>query len=250
MDGAVKQLLSGLVGLVLCSSAWSEVPIERPAMKEGDTWTVRTTSEKAPSAWNQTHNEITVTRVTSSTIFLSVKASGSTQPPRELFVGADWARLRDVNGKETVVNRPVVFPLSQGKSWDVAYSEDNPNKNHKSEKFNTHFTVVGLETVEVPAGKFQAWKIEADGRWQAELAPGQNVVQSAQSGQSGATLVTQVQNTTARETTGRLYKAYWYVPEMKRWVKSVEEDYSSGGVRNARYTEELESFKAGGAKGE
>jgi hypothetical protein len=250
MDGAVKQLLSGLVGLVLCSSAWSEAPIERPAVKEGDTWTVRSTTEKAPAAWNQTHNEITVTRVTSSTIFLSVKAAGSTQPPREIFVGADWARLRDVNGKETVVNRPVVFPLSQGKSWDVAYSEDNPNKNHKSEKFNTHFTVVGLETVEVPAGKFQAWKIEADGRWQAELAPGQNVVQSAQSGQSGATLVTQVQNTTAHETTGRLYKAYWYVPEMKRWVKSVEEDYSSGGVRNARYTEELESFKAGGVKAE
>src|SRR5207302_1816712 len=42
---------------------------------------------------------------TSSTIFLSVKASGSTQPPRALFVGADWARLRDVNGKESVLNR-------------------------------------------------------------------------------------------------------------------------------------------------
>ncbi|HEY0339433.1 MAG TPA: hypothetical protein VGC34_01390, partial [Steroidobacteraceae bacterium] len=169
-----------------------------------------------------------------------------TQPPRELFVGSDWTRLRDVNGKETIVNRPLAFPLSQGKTWDVAFSEDNPNKNHKLEKFDTHFTVVGLETVEVPAGKFQAWKIEADGHWQAELAPAQNVVQSAQSGQDGATLVTQVQKTTPRETTGRLYKAYWYVPEMKRWVKSVEEDYSNGGVRNARYTEELESFKAGG----
>jgi hypothetical protein len=30
---------------------------------------------------------------------------------------------------------------------------------------------------------------------------------------------------------------------VKRWVKSVEEYYSSGGVRNERYSEELESFK-------
>jgi hypothetical protein len=35
------------------------------------------------------------------------------------------------------------------------------------------------------------------------------------------------------------------VPEVKRWVKSVEEYYSSGGVRNERYAQELQSFKAG-----
>jgi hypothetical protein len=152
--------------------------------------------------------------------------------------------LRDVNGKETVVNRPLSFPLSQGRSWDVAYTEESPNKNHKSEKFENRFTVVGFETVEVPAGKFRAMKIESEGHWDAELAPSQSVVQGAESGQSGATLVTQVQKTTARETTGRTYKVFWYVPEVKRWVKSVEEYYSSGGVRNERYTQELESFKA------
>jgi hypothetical protein len=42
---------------------------------------------------------------------------------------------------------------------------------------------------------------------------------------------------------GRTYKAFWYVPEVRRWVKSVEEYYGSGGVRNERYTAELESFK-------
>jgi hypothetical protein len=56
-----------------------------------------------------------------------------------------------------------------------------------------------------------------------------------------------VQNTTERQVTGRLYKAFWYAPEVKRWVKSVEEYYSNGGVRNERYTQELESFKAGDA---
>ena len=231
-----------LLGLTLATTASAE-SLERPAMKAGDTWVYRETREKGPSGWNQTREELTITRVTGSTIYLAVRPSGSTQPPKEVFVGSDWSRSRDVNGKDTVVNRPFSFPLAQGKSWEVAYTEQNPNKAHKSEKFENRFTVVGYETVEVPAGKFRALKVESEGRWEAEVAPGQSVVQGAQSGQGGATLVTQVQNTTERETSGRTYKAFWYVPEVKRWVKSVEEYYSSGGVRNERYTQELESYK-------
>ena len=49
--------------------------------------------------------------------------------------------------------------------------------------------------------------------------------------------------TTDRTVAGRTYKAFWYVPEVRRWVKSVEEYYGSGGVRNERYTDELESFQ-------
>jgi hypothetical protein len=122
-------------------------------------------------------------------------------------------------------------------------SELNPNKAHESEKFDSHFTVVGYETVEVPAGKFRALKIESEGHWEAQVAPGQNVVQGAQTGQGGATMTTQVQKISERQVTGRLYKAFWYAPEVKRWVKSVEEYYSNGGVRNERYSQELESFK-------
>jgi hypothetical protein len=238
----VKALFALLLGLTLVPHARGE-SLERPAVKEGDTWTYRETTEKGPAGWNQTRLELSVTRVTSTTIYLSVRPSGSTQPPKEVFVGNDWSRSRDVNGKDTVVNRPFAFPLSQGKSWEIAYTEQNPNKNHKSEKWNNHFTVVGYETIEVPAGKFRALKIESEGRWEAQLAPGQSVVQTAQSGQGGATMVSQVQNTTERDTSGRTYKAFWYVPEVKRWVKSVEEYYSSGGVRNERYTQELETYK-------
>jgi hypothetical protein len=53
----------------------------------------------------------------------------------------------------------------------------------------------------------------------------------------------QSQKVTPQTATGRLYKAFWYVPEIKRYVKSVEEYYNAGGVRNERYTEELDSFK-------
>jgi hypothetical protein len=221
----------------------AEQKIDPPQVRAGDTWTYRMTDEKGPGGWGQSHWQFIVTRVTGSTIYLTTQQSGSTQPPREIFRGSDWSVTRDMNGKETVIERPLAFPLSEGKAWKVTYTDDNPGKNFRTETWDDSYRVVGYETIEVPAGKFQALKIEAEGRWSAQLAPGQNVVQAAHSGESGTSLATNVQNVQEREVSGRLYKAFWYAPEVKRWVKSIEEDYSSGGVRNARHTAELESFK-------
>jgi hypothetical protein len=243
-DDTMTKILAAFAGIALFSTAWADT-LDRPQVKVGDTWIYRSTTERGSSGWNQTDEEIAVTRVTATAIFIATKPAGSTQPAKEIVVGPDWSRMRDVNGKETVVNRPLAFPLADGQSWDLAYTEQNPNKNHKSEKFDSHFSVVGYETVNVPAGTFRALKIESEGHWEAQVAPSQSIVQGAQSGQDGATTVTAVQNTSERNTSGRLYKAFWYVPEVKRWVKSVEEYYSSGGVRSERYTQELESFKPG-----
>ncbi|MCW2236195.1 hypothetical protein [Azospirillum canadense] len=77
----------------------------------------------------------------------------------------------------------------------------------------------------------------------AELEPTQGVVQGVQRDQGSVTMITKAQNTRATTATGRTYKAFWYVPDVKRWVKSVEEYYGDNGVRNERYTNELESFK-------
>lgn len=236
---------AGWIGLILCVSASAQT-LERPNVRQGDTWVYRNTSEKAPSGWTQARNEITVTRVTGSSIYFTVRQSGSTQAGREFYTQSDWARVRDVNGKETVVNRPLQFPLSVGKTWTVSYLEQNPNKHHRMEKLETKFTVVGYEDVTVPAGTFHALKIEGEGTWSAQLAPEETVTQGAQVTESGTTMSTQVQKTAPRETSGRLYKAYWYVPDVKRWVKAVDENYSSGGARNERFTDELESFKPAG----
>lgn len=230
--------------LVIASSAPALAQnVNAPTIKAGDTWTYKTTNEKGASGWNQTHDETTVSRVTSSAIYYTVKANGSTQPAKELFAGVDWSRMRDIDGKETVVNRPLSFPVTTGKAWEIHYTEQHPNKTFKSEEWVHKYTVVGYESVEVPAGKFNALKIEAEGRWTAELEPTQTVVQGAESNSAGTSMVTQTQKTTDKTVSGRTYKAFWYVPEVRRWVKSVEEYYGSGGVRNERYTGELESFK-------
>jgi hypothetical protein len=159
------------------------------------------------------------------------------------MAGPDWSRIKNVDGKETVVNQPMAFPLRAGKTWDITYTEHNPDRVHTRETWSSHFKVVGYENVEVPAGKFNAIKIEAEGDWSAEFAPTNRVLQAANSMASGTTVVSSVQRTGLVEASGHLYKAFWYVPETGRWVKSVEEYYSSGGVRNEQYTSELESYK-------
>jgi hypothetical protein len=235
-----------LLQFVLVSAALAAPvdSINAPAVKAGDSWTYKTTTEKATSGWTQTRDVFKVSRVSSSSIYFTVQPSGSTQPPKELFGGLDWSRARDIGGAETVVNKPLSFPLVVGKTWKVEYTEDHPsNKLHKSEKWTEQFNVVGYESVDVPAGKFDALKIECEGHWTAELEPTKTVVQGAQANASGVSMSTQVANTGAGAKSGRVYKAFWYVPSVKRWVKSVEEYYSSGGVRNESYTGELESFE-------
>jgi len=238
----VKSNLIVLASL-LCGLSAAAQTIDPPDVRAGDSWIYRTTEEKGAASWNQTHDELTVTRVTASAIYFTVKPNGSTQAPKELFMGRDWSRIRDVNGTETMVGQPMQFPLSPGKSWTVKFTEDNPNKNFRTETWENKYNVVGYEDIEVPGGKYRAVKIEAEGRWSGVLAPAETVVQGAEAHETGTTMSTQVQKRTAREVSGRLYKAFWYAPEVKRWVKSVEEDYSNGGVRNVRRTTELEAYK-------
>jgi hypothetical protein len=238
----MKIILAGVV--LALSGAVCAQTIEQPAVKSGDTWLYRLTTERAPNGWLQTHSEFLVERVTPSAIYFNVKQQGSSQPPNAVFMGRDWSMVRNVNGKETIVNQPLAFPLTVGKTWEIDFEEQQPNRQFKSQTWNRKFTVVGYEMAEVPAGKFRALKVESEGRWVAELAPSQNVVQGAQTDANGASLVSQVRNVPAgTKATGRSYAALWYAPEIKRWVKSVEDEYDSGGARNARHISELESFK-------
>lgn len=213
-----------------------------PTLKAGDTRTYVPSIETAPSGWRQSHDEISVLRTTSDHIYYETKQDGST-PPSELIAGVDWSRERNVNGNEVVVNRPFSFPLSTGKTWDLQVTEAHPNVKFDSETMDMKFKVVGTESVEVPAGKFEAIKVEAEGQWTSELAQSQSAVAGVVNNQGGTTIVSQTQRIGQQPVTGRLYKAFWYVPQAGRWVKSVEEYYGSNGVRSQRYTIELESFK-------
>ena len=46
---------------------------------------------------------------------------------------------------------------------------------------------------------------------------------------NGSTIVMQSHNNGTAEGTGKTYMAFWYVPAVGRWVKSVEEFYDANG---------------------
>jgi len=218
--------------------------IATPSVHEQDNWAYRETRE-VNGVSHQSHQELTVVHASASGILVSAHEIGSNLPPKEVLLGADWSRSRNVNGENKVVNRPFLFPLSMGKSWVVDYKEDNPNRAHKSETFHSKYSVVGWEDVSVPAGTFKALKIESDGQWTAELAPSASTVSVARVDGQGATALAQTNRVTAQTATGRLYKAFWYVPSVKRYVKAVEEYYSTNAVLSSRNMEELEAFNVG-----
>lgn len=232
-----------LAGVFLSGCATAET-YPQPRVSANDTWTYQYTAETRTAAWRQTRVENTVVRASANEIVLSNKTVGSSMPPNEGLVGADWSRMRSVNGRETVVNRPFAFPLAIGKSWEVDYTETPPaNRAHSSEHWHSNFKVTGWEDVTVPAGTFHALKIEAEGSWTAVLAPAVSGASGARVDARGATTVIQTNRTTAAPYSGRSYKAFWYVPAVKRWVKADEEYYDSGGVRNEKYVSELVSYK-------
>jgi hypothetical protein len=127
-----------------------------------------------------------------------------------------------------------------GKTWRTEYTEVNPNPQKLRETDVYPFKVVGWEDIEVPAGKFHALKIESDGRWTADLS--QRLMNSAVTAQTTENRVVPIVR-----ASGRYYKCFWYVPEVKRWVKSTEENYSSDGSLNNVVSDELESFHIEGA---
>jgi hypothetical protein len=240
----MRKICLALIGAVMMAPVALGQPVSAPKIAAGDTWTYRNTQEKGVG-WQQTRIEATVLRATPDEIEISSKVAGSNMPPRETLVGADWSRTRSVNGRDTVVNRPLLFPLTVGKTWVIDYSENHPNRQHSNEHFHTPYKVTGMEDVTVPAGTFHAYKIESEGQWTAIIAPAVGAVAGSRLDAQGVTTVMQTNRTAATPVSGRTYKAFWYVPEVKRWVKSVEEYYSSTGQRNERYTEELESYKVG-----
>jgi hypothetical protein len=53
----------------------------------------------------------------------------------------------------------------------------------------------------------------------------------------------QTNRATPQTVTGRLYKAFWYVPSVKRWIKTDEEYFNTSGARSEVSSDELESYK-------
>lgn len=231
----------------LASGVLRAQTVDRPSLKEGDKWaySVRVDVNNAGALSSTTRKwESSIVRSGLQTIILAQKPMDSNLPPNEISFNADWSMTTNLNGKNAITSKPFDFPMKEGRTWKFEKVEEKVDSQIKIRRTTLKYTVVGWVDVKVPAGEFKALKIEAEGEWEKEFemrgASTNSVIST-----SGIGAAVAVQSTTPfipPATSGRLYKAYWYVPAVKRFVKSIDEDMNSSGALHQRSTQELESF--------
>jgi hypothetical protein len=211
------RITAAAIGLVLVSGAQAE-DLAQPRFTPGDSWVYHQKIQKGDRVI-ESDAELSVVRSDSEDLLVGVKAAGSPKPAVEVMFKPDWAKFRGVNGAETVVGRPLAFPLALGKTWTVSYVENNPNPQHIREAFDVAYKVAGWEDVTTPAGTFKTLRVEGKGNWVADVQ--QRIQTNAVVAKLGAGVAQSSQNIVqgGQRATGRVYHVVWYAPEVKRWVK-------------------------------
>jgi len=166
--------------------------VGQPSLKVGDRWVMRvldavtgkrkSTYEERVSSVDGSVVQLTQTLLTPRSRDKKVKRRSEV-----MLTTATWSTRggRWVEGD----NMSMVFPLQVGKTWQYSFRA----KNQKSEvlRHARKAEVTGWEKVRVPAGEFTALKIVHTGN---RFGPGDE--------NRGAERIT-----------------FWYVPDMKRWVR-------------------------------
>ena len=222
--------------------------VAKPVLKVKDSWVFRINDRSKNGETKERHVGLSIVRSSAHSVLQSAKAADSSMPAIEKLLGADLSLSDSINGQTVVVHKPFDFPMKTGKKWTVSYEKDNPTKSVKKHAIELRYEGIGWEEVSVPAGTFQAFKIEAEGTWRDEFNPTPMTLGSAsQIDKDGAVIVVKNQKPfTPASLTGKIFRTYWYVPAVKREVKSVEEQFSSDGSLSGESTWELESSQVDG----
>jgi len=213
--------------------------VTQPDIKPSDTWRYSIGIDWRGFERTSHVREDRIARVGVSDFVLSYASDGGYSTHGAMLLQKDWSTRRQFNHIDAVFTRRFSFPLSPGKTWEVQLNFPYDQTHHVYE-------VMGWEKVTVPAGTFDALRVEdhGTGLWQHELLPMPALPMPP--GSAGSTNGPSTAGRTDPRTNftpgGRLYGAYWYMPAIKREVKSIEEEYDAGGELEGRITFQLISY--------
>jgi hypothetical protein len=199
-------LACALVAVSILSTAQPEAPIRRPEVRVGDSWTYRSTNLLAQG----THAQETRVTFSNDQVIFVVSTLKSDGREFDSSYTSEWNTVTYVSRN---LYRPhsglFRFPLRIGEKREVKYELLLPQTTAIESTSTGTITVVGWETVDVPAGKFRAIRIEMD-----------SIVQPANNSRAFSRQLTT-----------------WYVPDVRRWVKL------QGVTPRASFSEELLEYK-------
>jgi hypothetical protein len=182
-------LMLSLLAVHCQGVAQSESRVVKPEIRKGDRWTYRSVNLPGPGT-HEIENQVTFSDGKSILVVSSFKGGD-----REIDTSwtAEWNAVKPLG---EIVFRPdsgvFRFPLRVGDRYDVSYELLRPQRSEVDSTTTGTVAIVGWEEVEVPAGRFRALRLEMD------------------------TLV----RPTGRPKGFQRKLTYWYVPDVRRWVKS------------------------------
>lgn len=197
----MKKLVVILVAFL--STAAAAFGAERPDIKVGDTWTYSRTdlwTNVKDLEW--TDRVVEIDEQTIKTVRERVNGSSATSTYNKELNLLESAESTGAITKYSPYRPRYKFPLEVGKSWDGNYKM-SINGGDRQFRYQMDVRVLGTETVTVPAGTFETFKIEMKGYYNAVRGTG--------------------------SWSGSTKYIYWYSPDVKASVKINYEDTT--GVR-------------------
>ena len=194
------------VAFLLCAAASSlaqtDTPVPRPAVKPGDTWVYQRTEFESGKVTGRSTTRVVFAN---DAVIQTVVTRGQDGNEIDESYTADWNTIAGADGSNFNPHTGIFrWPLAVGSSYSTAFENTIPRLGAFRVKHERTVKVAGWEEVTVPAGKFRALKVVVEGTFQR--------IDQAISG--SATSV------------------FWYVPEVKRWVKYTYEDRTFRGRVN------------------
>lgn len=200
-----------LVFAIAAAGADETAPVQKPGVKVGDSWRYRATDYPTNVPRVRT-TEVRVTFTGPNEILTADRGD------RDSVWSSEWAVLSR-GGPGVSYDKPrrlLNFPLTVGTSHQITFEVVSKRGTDARARFEETIKVLGWEDVVVPAGKFRALKLEGEGSYQR----------------------------LDRRGGGWTRREIWYVPEVKRWVKST---YGQGhGAPTSDYqrnSDELVAYK-------
>lgn len=239
-------LVASAAAAPLVARAADPTSVPAPELKPGDSWVFDRKTERGTSGFSDQRLDFRIERTGDGDDVVGVKLDGSPLDYEDHVIGADWSQRRVIDGEQTVIGRPLSFPLTIGKTWTVDYTDPARHGLQVSAEHHEVFKVVGWEDVTTPAGVFHALRIEDNGKVKANFLGSSSSIGGAVAGGGATTAVTHSAATGPHTVYGEFFSTFDYVPAVKYWVKSVEEDFNGENVRTVRRIDELISFKPAG----
>lgn len=185
--------------------------VAKPQVKVGDRWAYRRTNNLSKAASITFDSRVASTGPDEIVV---VSKRRDRENETDGFYTSEWNAITLATMTFTPHLGHFKFPLEVGGSHVAAW-EGIVKGSGWSGKYEVPFKLTGWEEITVPAGKFRALKLEGKGTFR-------------RLDQGGG---------------GWVRVGYWYVPEVKRWVKISYEQGAGGPTSpDTNYVDELVEF--------